>query len=156
WELGAGVAEPKPRAFRDSTKVFDLAVHGRRLAVAGEAGLFIWDLDTRKVIQQPTPVRAKPRAVAFTPDGRMLGSAGGTYLQVWDVATGAELSFKLGGHGAADIYQVAVGLIDPRRQEEFEDVPRALRIVTADVNGTARLWSLELPAATGADSRERT
>jgi WD40 repeat protein/serine/threonine protein kinase/tetratricopeptide (TPR) repeat protein len=78
----------------------DLAIHpdGRRLAVAGEGLVEVWDLASRKKVQR-LPGHAKwVYALAYSPDGKWLasGSWDGT-IKLRDAATGEE-RLTLFGH----------------------------------------------------------
>lgn len=147
WNLPAPeakkpVAVTNPRGWKSTTRIFGLALHGNFLAAVGDGGLQIWDLQQRKFHVERPPIKGKPRATTFTPDGKYLITAGGLYVQVWETATGREAGFLMFAHRNLDVIQVAVG---PAREdaERKKDLRDCWTLVTGDVNGTAKIWDLE-------------
>jgi WD40 repeat protein len=127
------------RVWKSQTPVYGIAVHGNRLVTAGDGGLQIWNLEKNEPPIEATGVRSKPRAVAFTPDGKNVVSVGGQFIQVWDTETGHErcmMSFAL---QAISFTMVAVGApLDDKER------PTGLwTVVAADQTGTAHVLTIE-------------
>jgi WD40 repeat protein len=129
-----------PRVWKASGKLFALAVHGDFLAAVGDGGLQVWNLSKRTLHFERPVQRRKPRAVTFTPDGKSLLVVGGPHIDSWEVATGrhaAESPIEVD-----NVIQIAIG--PPRKNADpNKDMRDCWTVVTADVNGTAKIWDLE-------------
>jgi WD40 repeat protein len=155
WSLPAPSAEKpieitNPRGWKSTTRIYGLALHGNFVAAVGDGGLQIWDLQQRKFHVEKPPIKGKPRATAFTPDGKYLITAGGLYVQFWETATGREAGYRLFALQNHDVIHVGIG--PPREDDERKrDLRDCWTLVTGDVNGTAKIWDLEpkLPDANG-------
>jgi WD40 repeat protein len=72
-----------------------LAPDGKTLATAGDHSVFVWDLETGKVLHRfpcdHGPTFCRP-ALIFSPDGKRLGYVRGSFFAcVWDLPTGKAL-----------------------------------------------------------------
>ena len=91
WHYLMRLLNVEPLVLRDSTEVYGVAwspVAERIASVGKDGNVKIWDIQTRRVIQQfPAHLKAA-RSVAFHPKGRHVASAGADGLvKVWDLAT---------------------------------------------------------------------
>jgi RNA polymerase sigma factor (sigma-70 family) len=94
------VATEKEQAALQAKPAYDIqclafSPDGKMLAVGGQAGLRLWDVAERKVVQQ-----FRDRMVyelAFAPDGKVLAASGLSHIRLWDVGTGKRL-LSGGGH----------------------------------------------------------
>lgn len=106
---------------------------------AVRASLGGWHAGPRPV-ERTLAHRASVRAVAFSPDGRLLVAACDDGLaQLWDVATGARLAAPLGGHDGG-IRTVAFS-------------PDGRLAATAGEDGTIRIWDAVTGAFVGGAAR---
>ena len=147
WNLPAAAAKgpidvTNPRASKVPAKIYGLAVHGAYLAAVSDSGLQVWDLGQRKVHFEQTVLKAKPRAVAFTPDGKYVLTASGVYVQIWKMSSGREAGPYFVANLNLDVFFLSVGppLEDFERKKDLRD---CWTVVTADLNGTAKIWDLE-------------
>jgi eukaryotic-like serine/threonine-protein kinase len=147
WNLPAGGGKAvidvgSPRIWKAAAKIYELVLHGKLLAIAGDAGLQVWDLDQRKIHFEHPKLRGKPRAAAFTPDGKYLVTAGGMYVQTWETASGREVSFLLFAHRNQDVIHISAGppMEDFERKKDLRD---CWTLVTAATNGEAKVWNFE-------------
>ncbi len=159
WNLpAAGGKSPMninhSRTWKAPARIYGLALHGNFLASVGDAGLQVWDLAQRKIHFEHAAFKTKPRAIAFTPDGKYVLTAGGMYVQVWQMSSGREAGLLMFAHRNQDLLHIFVG--PPK--EDFErkkDLRDCWTVVTADVNGNAKVWDLE-PKATDSNAKPRT
>ena len=90
WELPE---KAKARLGKGGTNVIQFSPDGAQLAVGSNIGVWLYDVETGK---ERTLFANKSLCLAFSPDGRFLASSGGssgrTEIQVWEVATGREMS----------------------------------------------------------------
>ena len=92
---------------RGSAETVAISPDGETLAVAGNAGVWLYELNTLDLIgllewHAERDADFMPWPIAWSPDGRMLagGSVNGT-VSMWDVTTGEELAVLEGHTGHA-------------------------------------------------------
>ncbi|MFD0660781.1 WD40 repeat domain-containing protein [Thermocatellispora tengchongensis] len=110
------------------------APRGGLLAMAGPAGVTLWDTRTWR----PSGVRLDdryPSAPAFSPDGRSLAASTPAGVRLWDVATGRAIGAFTPGEEAADLafapsgaLLYAAGPYGEVRAEEVDPVRVARRV----------------------------
>ena len=90
WELPK---EAKARLGKGGINVIQFSPDGTQLAVGSNIGIWLYDVETGK---ERSLFAGKSLCLAFSTDGRFLASSGGfsgrTEIQVWDIATGREVS----------------------------------------------------------------
>jgi WD40 repeat protein len=96
WSAGNSEHHETLRASPGVGRTSSLAFshEGRWLALAGEDGLILWDVATRKE-KRRLPDR-KSRKLTFAPDSKTLASAGSREIRLWDVASGQRLHYRPG------------------------------------------------------------
>ena len=86
--------EAKARLGKGGINALQFSPDGTKLAVGSSIGIWIYDAQTGKEISMFPGMCG---SLAFSPDGRFLVSGGGLYrtteIQVWETATGREVSF---------------------------------------------------------------
>ena len=77
----------KPAQLEIFDRIYGLALHGNSCAAVSSQ---FADLGSaiRKFHVERAAIKGKPRATAFTPDGKYLITAGGRHVQVWETASG--------------------------------------------------------------------
>jgi eukaryotic-like serine/threonine-protein kinase len=128
-----------PRKFKENGEVHSLALNGRLLAVAGSAGVRVWNLDTRKLLLNP--LAASVNCAAFTPDGKKLIGALDRSLIVWDVATGKEEH----RFAVLDIQGVTIA-VGPAIGGKWP-------VAVCDQQGAAKIWALTSAKQARGDDR---
>lgn len=74
------------KGVRGKRSPFAMSPEGGPIAFAGDDGLVLWDLESRRAIQTIAPQRGQVTAVAFTDSGRALCLATSTgRIEIWDV-----------------------------------------------------------------------
>jgi WD40 repeat protein len=63
-----------------------------RLAVAASRTVRLWDAATGELLHKFRSFRKFVRALAVSPNGRLIAAAGGGVVCVWDAASGAEVA----------------------------------------------------------------
>lgn len=109
-----------------------LSVPQRNLIAAGTVlgGVTIWDLATKKVLQQLSGHEGSIFGVCFSPDGKYLSSCSDDRsIRVWEVASGKEVAVGWGHY--ARIWQL---ICDYRCNE------RGMRIISISEDCSARVW----------------
>lgn len=156
WNLPASGRQPlevsNPRIWKASAKVYGLALHGNSLASVGEGGLQVWDLSLKK-LHFDQPLMGKPSAVAFTPDGKYLLTTNGRLVECCEATTGRFAGRLITAN--ENLIHITIG----QPQEDFErkkDLRDCWTVVTADVNGTAKIFDLEPSRNNSAVDRFRT
>ena len=90
WKLPE---KAKARLGKGGVNVIEFSPDGTQLAVGSNIGVWLYDVETGK---ERTLFAGKSLCLAFSPEGRFLASSGGfsgeTEIQVWEVATGREMS----------------------------------------------------------------
>ena len=90
WELPE---KAKARLGKGGINVIQFSPDGTQLAVGTNIGVWLYDVETGK---EMSLFAGKSLCLAFSTDGRFLASSGGssgrTEIQVWDIATGREMS----------------------------------------------------------------
>ena len=90
WKLPE---KAKARLGKGGVNVIQFSPDGAQLAVGSNIGVWLYDAETGK---QRSLFAGKSLCLAFSPDGRFLASSGGssgrTEIQVWEIATGREMS----------------------------------------------------------------
>ena len=90
WKLPE---KAKARLGKGGVNVIQFSPDGAQLAVGSNIGVWLYDVETGK---ERSLFADKSLCLAFSPDGRFLASSGGssgkTEIQVWEVATGREMS----------------------------------------------------------------
>jgi hypothetical protein len=105
---------------------------GKLLAVAvWRGGVQLWDTKTQTLVRTLS-TEGNSEQMSFSPDGRWLGvavwgSGQKTRVQVWDVATGSEVT-RLNGHNS-NVWGVAFS-------------PDGKFLVSGDTSGDVRLWKV--------------
>jgi hypothetical protein len=100
---------------------------GRRVLVAGDRGLALWDARTGRKVHDFEGHEGRVWCVAFSPDGRQALSGGlDRTLRLWDVESGRQLKLFQGHRDQLD----AVA---------FD--PASPRVFSASRNSTCRVWS---------------
>lgn len=106
WDLMAGKQQER---FSEGSPIYSVAFSfdGKTLAGGGYKILILWDVGTQKVRARLKVPRPTIKAVAFSPDNKLLATGGSQgresdrrdegVVQLWDVATGKELAV-LEGH----------------------------------------------------------
>jgi WD40 repeat protein len=137
WSL----AQPRPQKplwrvpLAADELVSDVAISpdGRRVLVVSTYGLArLFDAVTRKPLRTlvaGTVANAATEAfyrATFSPNGDTVAVGGSRDVRLWDVASGAERSFRLSGH--TSVLRSVTYSADGRR------------IVTASADGTVRVW----------------
>ena len=98
WELPKAA---KARLGKGGINVMQFSPDGTLLAVGGSIGVWLYDVKTGKEVSM-FPGRCQ--SLSFSPDGRFLANGGGRFgavskfngkeLQIWEVATGQEVSLN--------------------------------------------------------------
>ena len=90
WKLPE---KAKARLGKGGVNVIQFSPDGAQLAVGSNIGVWLYDAETGK---ERSLFAGKSLCLAFSPDGRFLASSGGfsgkTEIQVWEIATGREMS----------------------------------------------------------------
>ena len=90
WELPE---KAKARLGKGGINVIEFSPDGTQLAVGSNIGIWLYDVETGK---ERSLFAGKCLCLAFSPDGRFLANSGGysgeTEIQVWEIATGREMS----------------------------------------------------------------
>ena len=90
WQLPE---KAKARLGKGGVNVIQFSPDGAQLAVGSNIGVWLYDVETGK---ERSLFAGKSLCLAFSPEGRFLASSGGysgrTEIQVWEVATGREMS----------------------------------------------------------------
>ncbi len=90
WKLPE---KAKARLGKGGVNVIQFSPDGAQLAVGSNIGVWLYDVETGK---ERSLFAGKSLCLAFSPEGRFLASSGGssgrTEIQVWEVATGREMS----------------------------------------------------------------
>ena len=90
WELPE---KAKARLGKGGINVIEFSPDGTQLAVGSNIGIWLYDVETGK---ERSLFTGKCQCLAFSPDGRFLANSGGysgrTEIQVWEIATGREMS----------------------------------------------------------------
>ena len=90
WKLPE---KAKARLGKGGVNVIQFSPDGVQLAVGSNIGVWLYDVETGK---ERSLFAGKSLCLAFSPEGRFLASSGGssgrTEIQVWEVATGREMS----------------------------------------------------------------
>jgi len=158
WQLRKGVA---PGAFRELTMGDDtLGRHSKRIpamafdpardwiATCGEDGkLALWDLSTpapKLIWEMDKTHDPDVHGIAFSPDGRLLGSAGGDFVgRIWRVSDLAGPDYASSApyrrHAAAPIDQLG-GHKDSVFAIAFN--PDGKRVATGGYDRTIRIWEM--------------
>ena len=111
-----------------------LSPDGKRLAWAGETRVLLYDVEAKKVVAE-IELAVKARAVAFSPDSRLLAYGGYDRLaHVLDAATGKRL-LRLEGH-LSPVFDLAFA-------------PDSRTIATASLDRSVRLWDAQTGEAVG-------
>ncbi len=90
WQLPE---KAKARLEKGGVNVIQFSPDGAQLAVGSNIGVWLYDVETGK---ERSLFAGKCLCLAFSPEGRFLASSGGssgeTEIQVWEIATGREMS----------------------------------------------------------------
>ena len=90
WQLPE---KAKARLGKGGVNVMEFSPDGAQLAVGSNIGVWLYDVETGK---ERSLFAGKSLCLAFSPEGRFLASSGGysgeIEIQVWEVATGREMS----------------------------------------------------------------
>jgi WD40 repeat protein len=108
-----------------------LSPDGKTLAIAID-GVQLWDVGTGKRLRHISPPRAEVRAVAFSPDSKLLATghraaSGGVAVRLWDPTTGKEVRAIQGE--SADVHRLTF-------------TPDGKGLVVACEDETVRLWDV--------------
>jgi WD40 repeat protein len=105
-----------------SMRVAIFSPDGSRILTAGQNNSAIWDTATRKEKFTLTSPGLTVEHAAFSPDGSKVLTVANKMAQIWDADRGAEIA-RLSGNAL---------------QAQFS--PDGQQVLTANDNGTARLW----------------
>jgi WD40 repeat protein len=95
WDLQAGRPLHRITPTPGATPVQDLAFSPDGKTLASVADLTLWDVVTGKELPElKIDFGGKPRALAFSPNGKELSAILGCALRRWDLATGREIGFS--------------------------------------------------------------
>ena len=132
WDIAGGTLKKSLRVERYFISGMDFSPDGKHFASPALDGFKVWDTETWGEIYFPQSKTATLRQggrVVFTPDGRRLVTATDDGIRVWDREARREI-----------VAQPAPPLpVGPRGAALSHDGDHA---VTADGNGTVRLWYL--------------
>ncbi len=113
-----------------------VSLDGKRLALAGEQVIYLWDLTKGQFLRQIHGHTNSLYSVVFSPDGKFLASGSwDNTVRLWDAATGRELHQLLG-------HTKPVSSVAFSRDGKF--------LASGSVDKTVRLWD----AATGRELRQ--
>ena len=91
WKLPE---KAKARLGKGGISVIQYSPDGTQLAIGSNIGVWLYDVETGN--QERSLFAGKSLCLAFSPEGRFLASSGGysgeTEIQVWEIATGREMS----------------------------------------------------------------
>jgi WD40 repeat protein len=86
WDTASG---KETASLATSAGELTFAPDGRTLAFSDYASVRLWDVAARKIVRTLPGDNDAVRAIAFSPDGRLVGSAGhDPRVNLWEVATG--------------------------------------------------------------------
>ena len=139
WDITTGQALPpleRPKDFPEGSYV--ISEDGQRMIVRSftTKSLGVFDLATRKPVGISPMSYSAPYTMSLSPNGQLLATLDrGAGIQIWDTATGREVSNRPGLQG--DLNHCAVS-------------PDGRETVSTDANGMIRFWE----TATGKEVRQ--
>ena len=143
-----GVVDLTKKSFAFGYKSTGFDIYDRWFAgeaVGGEVGIF--DMSDKKTVSQihlPDSPLGRPRAVAFSNDGKWLAASGPTRGAIWNVETGERAFYTLGFEGAFFDQERFIAKF-PKREK---NPPRVFQFNPADKT-TKFLYPVETASASG-------
>lgn len=109
WDLATGTERLPPLSgHEEHVETLAFSPDDGRLASGGrDRKLIVWDLDTRRPIDELGDSAGTVLAAAFSPDGKLLAWGGGdARVHLWDLETSRQASPPLAGH-ATSVFDIA-------------------------------------------------
>jgi len=133
WELatdGGHIVSAKMRVNSSDIKSVCFSPDNSKIAAASDAtNIYVWDVETKSLLQTLEGHQGAVRAVAYSADGEWLASGDNDYIvRLWDASTGEAVAVL---HGHADTV----------RSVSF--MPDGKSFVSGAQDGTIRLWSVD-------------
>ena len=126
WLIGLPDLISKVRIPVHHAKEVEFSPNGKRLALATQTGLTLWDVESRRIVWEVP--QADLSDLAFTPDGRLVVTGGDDRLAVVRNSIDGTVRFRLAGHRSR-ILRLAVS-------------PDSRTLATGDDIGTVKLWNV--------------
>lgn len=112
---------------------------GRRMVTGSADGKFsVWDIRQPALLSDPNQSDYEVAACAYSPDGNVIATAAGSQVTLRDGKSGQPTTAPLNHEGAVTAVSFS---------------PDGRRLLTASLDGTARLWNVRDGSAAGAPMR---
>jgi WD40 repeat protein len=103
----AGQVRELVKLGRGTSKSVAISPDGETLAVAGSAGVWLYELNTLDLIGLLEGHTSTVNSVAWSPDGRTLASGSwDETVRLWDASSGEQMAMLV-GHGEGPVHSVA-------------------------------------------------